>query len=678
MIVNLLDHFTKPGRLRVSIRAYLALLVAIVMLPALVIAWWVTSGSAETERRQLEQDGQAEMREIGAAIDREIVALQNTITVLAGSVHLKEGDFAGFHRIAMSAARLLDATIMLRDLRIGQQVVSTAYPWGTSLADEKSTPRDAFEEELLRAGKVAVSNVFVGKLTGRPVVRITVPVVQDGNVDFLLSVSVPLRKFAEILGTLKIGTGQLATVIDRGNTIVARSQRNEEFAGTALAIPMSEWRSVGRSVNREGIAFHWFNRRSDLTGWIVSVGVPDSVLDAPGRRAYAYFAAAGGLAFLFSLALSYPLARRLSETSGALGIDRTPTREEFEVLFESAPNGVLVADQVGRIILLNAQMERKFGYRRDELIGQPVELLIPERCRGAHARHRTSFMGATEARAMGAERELFGLRKDGTEFPIEVGLNPIKTTTGILVMATVVDITARKCAAERLTAALTERDDLRRRFLRAQEEERLRLAHELHDQTGQGLTAVMIELKGLEAHVRESDRERIRLLRLQLERLGRTLHDVAWELRPASMDELGLASALSEYVSVWSAQYGIDADFLCDDRRVDGLTDEVRTTIYRVVQEGLTNIAKHAPEATSVSVVIERVENTVRVIIEDDGSGFDPVALPSAARDRGGLGLAGMRERLALIGGEVEIESSAGAGTTIFARIPIESDRMVA
>ena len=400
---------------------------------------------------------------------------------------------------------------------------------------------------------------------------------------------------------------------------MARSQRNDEFAGTPLAIPMPEWRSVGRSVNREGIAFHWFNRRSDLTGWIVSVGVPDSVLDAPDRRALAYFAAAGGLAFLFSLALSYPLARRLSETSGALGIDRTPTREEFEVLFESAPNGVLVADQAGRIILLNAQMERKFGYRRDELIGQPVELLIPERCRGAHARHRASFMGAAEARAMGAERELFGLRKDGTEFPIEVGLNPIKTTTGILVMATVVDITARKCAAERLTAALTERDDLRRRFLRAQEEERLRLAHELHDQTGQGLTAVMIELKGLEAHVRESDRERIRLLRLQLERLGRTLHDVAWELRPASMDELGLASALSEYVSVWSAQYGIDADFLCDDRRLDALTDEIRTTIYRVVQEGLTNIAKHAPEATSVSVVIERVENTMRVIIEDNG-----------------------------------------------------------
>jgi PAS domain S-box-containing protein len=676
--VNLLDHITKPCRLRLSIRAYFALLVLVVMLPVLATTWWLTSGSAETERRQLEQDAQTETREITAAIHREIIGLQNTMTVLAASVHLKEGDFAGFHRIATNAARMLDATIMLRDLRTDEQVVNTAFPWGTSLADKISPPRDAFEQELLRGGKVAISNVFVGKLTQRPVVRITVPVIHDGSVDFLLSVAIPLKPFAEILGTLKIGTGQLATVIDRNNTIVTRSRRNEAFAGTPLAIPMAEWRSVSRSVNREGIAFHWFNHRSDLTGWIVSVGVPDSVLDAPGRRALVYFAAAGGLAFLLALALSYPLASRLAETSGALGIDRTPTREEFKVLFESAPNGVLVADEAGRIILLNAQLERKFGYRRDELIGQPVEVLIPERFRGAHAKLRGSYIGAAAARAMGGERELFGLRKDGTEFPIEVGLNPIKASGGILVMTTVVDITARKSAADRLTAALTERDDLRRRFLRAQEEERLRLAHELHDQTGQGLTAAMIELKGLEAHMRETDRDRLRLLRLQLEGLGQTLHHVAWELRPASIDELGLASALSEYVSVWSTQYAVEADFHCDDHWIHELTDEVRTTIYRVVQEGLTNIAKHAPEATSVSVVVERVENTVRVIIEDNGRGFDPGALPGMARDRGGLGLAGMRERLALLGGEIEIESSAGAGTTIFARIPLPPDRMVA
>jgi signal transduction histidine kinase len=244
-------------------------------------------------------------------------------------------------------------------------------------------------------------------------------------------------------------------------------------------------------------------------------------------------------------------------------------------------------------------------------------------------------------------------------------------------MATVVDVTRRKQSAERLEAALMERDDLQRRFLRAQEEERLRLAHELHDQTGQGLTAVMIGLKGLEAHMPEAARDGVRQLRHELERLGQILHDLAWELRPASIDELGLAAALSEYVSVWGVRYGIDADFHCDDSLVDELTDEVRTTIYRVVQEGLTNIAKHAPEAASASVVIERVENTVRVIIEDKGRGFDVASAASAGQERGGLGLAGMRERLGLIGGELEIESSA-AGTTLFGRIPLGPKRMVA
>src|SRR5262249_43730357 len=156
------------------------------------------------------------------------------------------------------------------------------------------------------------------------------------------------------------------------------------------------------------IAFHWFNRRSERTGWIVSVGVPDSVLEAPGRRALAYFAAAGGLAFLISLALSYPLARRLGGASGGVRTDRPPAREEFKVLFESAPNGVLVADQAGRIILMNAQLEMQFGYLRNELVGQPVEILIPERYRRGHARLRDAFMAEATARAMGGDRDLFG------------------------------------------------------------------------------------------------------------------------------------------------------------------------------------------------------------------------------------------------------------------------------
>ncbi len=232
----------------------------------------------------------------------------------------------------------------------------------------------------------------------------------------------------------------------------------------------------------------------------------------------------------------------------------------------------------------------------------------------------------------------------------------------------------RDQAQAREHAATMERDDLRRRIMQAQEQERLRLAHDLHDQTGQSLTAAILELKGVEALIDERAGHRLRLLRKQMEEMGKTLHRVAWELRPASIDELGLASALANYISEWSTQYGIAADFHCTDSRLDDLPDELRTTIYRVVQEALTNIAKHAKAPGTASIVVERMGTSLRLTIEDDGCGFEN----SSSERSGGLGLLGMRERLSLIGGELEIETSSGAGTTIFARIPLDMERLIA
>jgi signal transduction histidine kinase len=210
-----------------------------------------------------------------------------------------------------------------------------------------------------------------------------------------------------------------------------------------------------------------------------------------------------------------------------------------------------------------------------------------------------------------------------------------------------------------------ERDDLRRRIMSAQEEERLRLAHNLHDQTGQSVTAAILELKAIEPLVVEQGRDRVRFLRKQLDELGQSLHRIAWELRPASIDALGLTNALENYLTEWSKKNAIHADFHCTDAHLDQRSNEIRTTIYRVIQEGLTNIAKHAVSATHVSVVVGVAEGTLYLAIEDDGPGFDPITLPAR------LGLAGMRERLLLIGGRLAIESSPSTGTTIFARMPL-------
>jgi signal transduction histidine kinase len=153
--------------------------------------------------------------------------------------------------------------------------------------------------------------------------------------------------------------------------------------------------------------------------------------------------------------------------------------------------------------------------------------------------------------------------------------------------------------------------------------------------------------------------DRIHRLRNRLEDTVQAVHRIAWQLRPAAIDELGLASALGAYISEWSQQFGMRTDFQCDDTKLDGLSDEIRMTIYRVLGEALNNIAKHARGCTVVSVLISRAESRLQLIIEDDGCGFESE-----------LGLAGMRERLMFIGGDLEVESSPGAGTTIFARIP--------
>ena len=335
--------------------------------------------------------------------------------------------------------------------------------------------------------------------------------------------------------------------------------------------------------------------------------------------------------------------------------------DRFQVLFKSVPSGVIAVDHNGLIVHLNEQIEKMFGYSRDELIGSPLETLLPRAARASHAKLRQQYYQRPETRPMGAGRELFGQRKDGGEFPLEIGLAPCSDSGGTLILASIVDITERR-ESERQHQALL------RRMMQAIELERLRLAHELHDEMGQSVTAVMLELRRIEKESDESGRNRVRRLRDQLDNMGRALHRIAWELRPASLDELGVKNALANYMTHWMAQSGIQVDFHCPDGRLDAVGDEICTIIYRVVQEALTNVAKHAAGATTASIIVDGDHSLIRLTIEDDGCGFDLSRV--IKRPSGGLGLAGMRERLSLVCGELEIESIPGRGTTLFVRIP--------
>ncbi|NTU80636.1 MAG: PAS domain-containing protein [Chloroflexales bacterium] len=206
----------------------------------------------------------------------------------------------------------------------------------------------------------------------------------------------------------------------------------------------------------------------------------------------------------------------------------------------------------------------------------------------------------------------------------------------------------------------------------AQEEERRRISRELHDSLGQYLTALNIGLKSMENQTGHTDRTAsgIRQLHQLVALLDDAVDRIAFELRPPRLDDLGLDAALHLLAKEWSATSGIQVDIVTNGLSRQRIPATTETTLYRVVQEALTNILKHA-QASRVSLIAERRNGEVRVIIEDDGRGFDLAAVVAAPETQRKLGLRGMEERAALAGGQIEIETAPGKGTTIYISIPL-------
>jgi two-component system CheB/CheR fusion protein len=228
-----------------------------------------------------------------------------------------------------------------------------------------------------------------------------------------------------------------------------------------------------------------------------------------------------------------------------------------------------------------------------------------------------------------------------------------------------VDVRVRNEAEQARQAMLQQ-------LVTVQEEERRRIAHELHDQMGQDLTALLLGLKALADAVTPAPPVDYHLAQVQAlaARLGQNVRALAVQLRPAALDGLGLTVALTTYVEAWSVQAQVVADIHTTGLDGPKLPLAVETTLYRLVQEALTNVLKHA-QASNVSVIIERKQRAVHLIVEDDGVGFDVAKTQeSAAQDRR-LGLLGMHERVAQLDGTITIESTATSGTTLFVTLPL-------
>jgi PAS domain S-box-containing protein len=361
--------------------------------------------------------------------------------------------------------------------------------------------------------------------------------------------------------------------------------------------------------------------------------------------------------------------RDVSERTRADEVRRR-SEERFRALLDSAPDGVVIVDEHGTIVLVNNQTERLFGYERAHLLGQPVETLLPERFRTAHTDHRRGYLAEPSTRPMGVGLQLAGRRADGSEFPLDISLATLDTPEGVLVTAFVRDVTERVRAAaelhglEEIVHVQNERRDLMAHLVRAQEEERARIAADIHDDSIQVMTASAMRLQMLRDEL--TDPMHLALLtRLDetiqesIKRLRRLLFD----LRPRVLDSEGLAAAIRVYLQELLEESPFEVSF--EDHLVAEPSPNSRVIAYRIVQEAATNARKHS-QANRLDVLVESSDGGIHLLVRDDGRGF-----PEREKDEPGhLGIAAMRERAELAGGWLQIHSASDSGTILEAWVP--------
>jgi PAS domain S-box-containing protein len=333
------------------------------------------------------------------------------------------------------------------------------------------------------------------------------------------------------------------------------------------------------------------------------------------------------------------------------------SEKRYREIVETANEGICIVNIHNTITFVNQRFARMLQYEIDDLLGESMYgLLRPENLHDAEVAFKS-------ARPSSQPEEVRLLRRDGTQIWTNV------TTTvmydekdrfaGKLQMY--MDVTDRKEHDQ-------ERERLVRQLVTAQEAERRRIARELHDQIGQHVVALSLGVKRL-GSVRGVNPEVSHVLaglENLVEVLARDVHHVALELRPTALDDFGLPDALTHYAEELGRRHKLDVDVHCDPQA--RLNSTAETVIYRIAQEALTNIVKHA-SATRVSVILERRPPAIQLIVEDDGVGFSADRLIKFGPLEQRLGLAGMMERASLIGGELSIESTAGRGTTLFLRV---------
>jgi PAS domain S-box-containing protein len=387
------------------------------------------------------------------------------------------------------------------------------------------------------------------------------------------------------------------------------------------------------------------------------------------------------------------------------------TEERFRLVVESTPNAIVMVNAVGAIVLVNSQAEKIFGYPREELVGRPVEVLVPERLRAKHPRDRASFIAAPTARPMGAGRDLHGQRKDGSEFPVEIGLTPIQTTEGLLVLSAIVDITERKRTEaalrqshedlEKLVAELQAKNDEVRAMtqqlwqaakLASVGELAASIAHELNNP----LATVRLRVESVLSRTPADDSRRraLEIVDQESKRMGELVANLLQFSRRGDghISTVDIRQELTKAVELINHHLRkrlitVDQEFAVDTPDVFADRQKLRQVFLNLITnagdampQGGTLTLRTVPTALASGrpgITIEFIDTGVGIPTENLDRIMEPFFTTKEEGKGTGLGLAICRRVIQEHHGTIQIESKTGKGTSIRIALPLTTDHNV-
>ncbi len=333
-------------------------------------------------------------------------------------------------------------------------------------------------------------------------------------------------------------------------------------------------------------------------------------------------------------------------------------------------DAIITMDQGQNVVMFNSAAEEIFRCPAAVAIGGPLERFIPQRFRAAHRIHVEQFSttGAT-VRKMGSDMVLYGLRTGGEEFPIEASISHATVRGKKLFTVILRDISARVKAAAEIERSHRQLRELYEQMHEVREAERVRIARELHDELAQWLTALKMDVSWLAGRLSREDgrmRDKIEQMKRLVDSTVASVRRIAADLRPVMLDDLGLVPAIEHMLHEFSKRTGIVVGLDADAGEVE-FGDPLATAIYRMVQEALTNVARHA-RATEVRVIMQREGGGLLVRVRDNGIGIGP----NTESKEKSFGLRGIKERAHTLGGIARIDGAPSGGTVIEIMVPVE------